>query len=404
MTELLIRATVNDAALLRRLYGLGGTGRAAAVPSRIVVDAHTPVGGSEIAAIARRAGVPLLIDPQTFYLQDRQHPEDKWAKLPFADPARMTPGDLHRPERRHAVIERSIEHQIAHGATAIIPPYVHLEKPTSEWIEVQAELWRATRRYLDDSGLALPVTAVFALGWRLLHPVQGPKALAPVLSALDMLAPAEVALATSKVGAGVKPADRLIDLILMIERLCLKYPVLAWQQGVLGQACVVAGATGYETGIGWREKCDLQSKMTEHRRPPSGTGPGPRPVYVRALGHSVPAKTVAALHAHRSLWRDVLCTDQRCCPPAGTAMLHDARAHAVVSRALSLAQLDTIPQPVWQWHHLADQADAAVSLAEKINRIAATNPGVCRVDLALLTAIRTVAHHRRHDGRFRKVA
>ncbi|MCF8786840.1 hypothetical protein [Rhodococcus ruber] len=404
MAELLIRAAANDAALLRRLYGLGGGGRAAATPSRIVVDAHTPVGGSEIPAIARRAGVPLLIDPQTFYLQDRQHPEDKWARLPFADPARLTPGELRRPERRQAVIERSIDHQLTHGATAIIPPYVHLENAASEWIAVQAELWRATRRYLDDSGLALPVTAVFALGWRLLHPVQGPNALAPALSALDVLAPAEVALATSKVGAGVKPADRLTDLILMIGRLRPKYPVLAWQQGILGQTCVVAGAAGYETGIGWREKCDLQSKMAEHRQPPSLGGPGPRPVYVHALGHSVPAKTVAALQPHRSLWRAVLCTDQRCCPPAGAAMLHDARAHAVVSRALSLAQLDTIPQAVWRWHHLADQADAAVGLAGKINRTAATESGIGRVDLRPLTAIQTVAHLRRHDGRFRKVA
>ncbi|CDZ90284.1 hypothetical protein QM787_26210 [Rhodococcus ruber] len=85
-------------------------------------------------------------------------------------------------------------------------------------------------------------------------------------------------------------------------------------------------------------------------------------------------------------------------------MLHDARAHTVVNRARSLAQLDTIPQTVWQRHRLADQADTAASLAGKINRTAATEPGIGPVDVRPLTAIQAVAHLRRHDGRFRKVA
>ena len=270
MADLLIRASSNDAVLLRRVFGFDGHPRAAAVPNRIVVDAHTVARTDAISDIARRAGVPFLVDPQTYLLQDRQHDGDKWASLPFADPAIWTPGEALSPTKRDALIRESINHQVTHGATSIIAPYVHLEKATSGWIDVQAQLWLDTRRYLDKEGLALPVVAVLAPGWRLLHPIQGQKALASVFGALETLTPHEVALAASRVAAGVDPGSRLMDLVLMIERLKARYPLIAWQQGVLGEACISAGAIGYETGIGWREKCDLQNTMAQHRRPSQG--------------------------------------------------------------------------------------------------------------------------------------
>lgn len=41
MAELLIRASSQDGALLRRIYGIDGISAASARPDRIVVDAHT---------------------------------------------------------------------------------------------------------------------------------------------------------------------------------------------------------------------------------------------------------------------------------------------------------------------------------------------------------------------------
>lgn len=218
MADLLIRASSNDAVLLRRVFGFGGHPRAAAVPNRIVVDAHTVARTDAISDIARRAGVPFLVDPQTYLLQDPQHDGDKWSSLPFADPAIWTPGEALSPTKRDGLIRESINHQVTHGATSSIAPYFHLEKATSGWIDVQAQLWLDTRRYLDKEGLALPVIAVLAPGWRLLHPIQGQKALAPVFGALETLTPQEVALAASRVAAGVDPGSRLMDLVLMIER------------------------------------------------------------------------------------------------------------------------------------------------------------------------------------------
>jgi hypothetical protein len=67
------------------------------------------------------------------------------------------------------------------------------------------------------------VIAVLAVSWRVLNPVQGHVALA--LAALSTLAPREIALAASKVDKGVRTRDRVMDLILMIERLRRDFPV-----------------------------------------------------------------------------------------------------------------------------------------------------------------------------------
>jgi hypothetical protein len=79
-----------------------------------------------------------------------------------------------------------------------------------------------------------------------------------------------------------------MDLVLMIERLRRNYPVIAWQQGHLGEISVAAGALGYECGIGWREGCDLGTAMNAHRKSPSSGPRAARPVFVPKLGRSIP--------------------------------------------------------------------------------------------------------------------
>lgn len=268
MAELLIRAGSGDVALLRRVFG----GTAGSVspwrPHRIVLDAHVAAAKPEITTIARRAGVPLVIDPQTYYLQDFQHPADPWARLAFADAAKHAPDDLATPARQDWLIAETIEFQLAHGATMLVPPYVHTERVNDGWVEVQTSLWRRTRRYLDQQGLRVPTLAVVALGWRLLNRTAWPSALFPLRRSLVELDPTEVALAASKIDDGVHPDERLVTLMAVIRRLRRTAPIIVWQQGVLGEAAVAAGAAGYETGLGWRERCDLRSAMSTHRQPP----------------------------------------------------------------------------------------------------------------------------------------
>jgi hypothetical protein len=404
MAELLVRASTLDAALLRRIYGLEGRPAVARRPSRIVVDAHTPLGTGDIGATARRAGVPLLIDPQTFYLQGVQHTSDPWAShLPFGRADQLSPADCDAFAQEQ-LVAAVVSYQVHHGATAIIAPYVHIDRLDSEWIDIQAGLWQRTRRYLDRENIALPVTAVLAIGWRVLHPTQGYAALAPALSALSMLEPREVALAASKIDQGVRPQDRAMDLVLMIERLRRDIPVIVWQQGHLGELAVAAGAAGYECGIGWRERCDLGVAAGAHRHPQLSGTRSPRPVFISALGRSVPKQSLEALGDHRELWLRVMCADVECCPAGGAGLLGDARAHAVVQRRQRLDQIDRIARPVWRWQHLAETADEGLNLAQRLNRQAAAVAAIKHIDTGALQAISAVSHTRRVDTRSRRVA
>jgi len=403
MAQLLIRAGSQDTALLRRVFGLDGGRGAAWRPDRLVVDAHVPGQTDDLAMLARRAGIPLLVDPQTYYLQDHQHPDDLWARLPFAAAESLSAADLSVRHRQDQLVADCVRYQISAGATAIIPPYVHLEHAGDDYIAVQAALWRRTAVYLSDQQIELPVVAVVALGWRLLDQTIGKRALAPLWNALTALDPDEVAVAASKVHLGARPFDRLNELVVLIQQLSRHYPVLAWQQGLLGEACVAAGATGYETGIARREHCDVPTSKSDRRAPYQ---PGPRsarPVYVRRLGRAIPKNTVRQLRKHRSLWVQVLCDEPRCCP-AGDQVLGDARQHAIVSRARDLAELSTVQRESWRWARLADRSRAGLQLASKINVLAGQTPTVSRINLGALTAIHVVADRRRQQRKLSRAA
>src|SRR5205823_373102 len=53
-----------------------------------------------------------------------------------------------------------IEFQLSHGATAIIPPYPHLNDPEDLWLPIALEWLREARAYLDSAGVALPMVAI----------------------------------------------------------------------------------------------------------------------------------------------------------------------------------------------------------------------------------------------------
>lgn len=403
MVELLVRAGSGDAALLRRVFGDVTEPTSSSRPHRIVVDAHVAVAKPEIARIARRAGAPMVVDPQTHYLQDVQHPADPWARLGFAHAAKHTAEELSEPARQDWLVAESIEFQLAHGATVLVPPYVHIERVNDGWVEVQTSLWHRTRRYLDQQDLHLPTLAVLALGWRLLNRTTWPSALHPLCRALTDLDPTEVALAASKIDDGVHPDQRLVTLIAVIGLIRQRFPVIAWNQGVLGEAAVAAGAVGYETGLGWRERCDLPGAMSAHREPPSG-GFGARPVYIPALKRSIPKRTIQQLIVHPTIIAELVCQDPACCPGGQQALLGDARAHALASRIRALRELDQPVQPAWKWNFLAQQSAAGVELARRINIIADGTPGMWKINAAALGAIHTVAENRRQTLGRRRAA
>jgi hypothetical protein len=398
MAELLIRAGSQDAALVASVLGGPRQHR----PHRVVVDAHVASAAPSIGQSAKTAGLPFLIDPQTFYLQDTQHPVDPWAQLTFGEPQRSSPSDLLHPQRIEALVAAVVDYQLARGATAIVMPYVHVEVADNGWPQVQAALWRATRRHLDRSGLALPTVAVLALGWRLLDRSSWPVGLDRLRPALDQAEPTEVALAASKVDAGVKPEERLASFLAVTRRLTRRHPVLAWQQGVLGEAAVAAGAAGYECGMAWRERCDLRAAMAAHRRRPSGGGA--RPVYVAALKRGIPKASLRALLEHPRIAPELVCLDVSCCPGGRRALLDDSRAHAIRARLRNVEAVAQANRSAWRWHLLAQEAAVGLELASRINVAASRSADVARVDESALRALFAVAENRRQITRRRPAA
>lgn len=397
MAELLLRVGSPDRALLGGL--MLGAVPPPALPDRVVVDAHVAASTDALSAIARTAGVPFMVDPQTHYLQDRQHSADAWSLLTFATPAALTPADL-GPARQQQLIEQALAFQLEHGATQLIVPGVHIEGSDDGWTQVQLGLLRRARRYLDRERIRLPVSAPIHLSWRLLAMPVWEQALEPLRRAALELGAAELLLAAGKSDKGVRPDDRLADLIAVIAHLRRDLPVVAWQQGTLGEACVAGGAAGYECGIGWRETCDLRGASAGHRSAPATDPPlGRRPVYVHRLRRSLPARSVEALSAYPRLRALLTCPDYDCCPDGASTLLGDARHHAVLARARSMQTLSLIQRQSWRWASLATDTEQGLLLAERINRLAGTNTAVNRVDTGALRAIHDQALVRRRSRR-----
>lgn len=183
----------------------------------------------------------------------------------------------------------------------------------------------------------------------------------------------------------------------VLGRLAPRHPVLVWQQGVLGPAAVAAGATGYESGIGWRERCDLPGTAAQHRK--ANPGGAARPVYITTLQRSMPKPSLRALHGNPRLIAELTCLDPSCCPNGRRDLLNDMRAHAITSRLAALRDLTAPAQPAWRWHHLARLAREGIDLAHSINTYAASTRGVSHINLAALQATLNLADHRRQTLR-----
>lgn len=391
-----LRAGGNDEAWLRQLYGLlPDSTRASFVPDRLVVDAHVPLttSGANLGEVARLAGVPFLVDPETYFLQDVQDESASWCKTPFASAQAHTPTDLLKPALQEDLVCNVVDYQLAQGATAVIPPYVHIDRPDDGWVRVQRDLWHQTARYLRQAGINLPVVAVLALGWRCLQPATF-RHLGQLWAPLSALDPQEVALAASKSHKGARREERIADLLMFVQRMADSHSVTMWQQGLLGEACVIAGASGYECGAGWRESCDLQSRMSKDRHPRSGH-PGSRPVYISALGRSIPKRRLELGRQKRQLWGRLICASADCCPPNGQDLLRDARSHDIVARIRDLRELSATSAINWRWHRIAQRLEGGVALAEQLNSLAPSSSAIPQIDVAGLKALYQVADIRR---------
>jgi hypothetical protein len=101
MSELAIRAAMNDHLVLGDLLTPRPGPRLASRPvaSQLVADAHVASARPVLAELARDAGIPYVVDPDTVLLQSDVAVGDRWVQLPYgvADalvPAQIRVGEL----------------------------------------------------------------------------------------------------------------------------------------------------------------------------------------------------------------------------------------------------------------------------------------------------------------------
>lgn len=383
--ELLIRPGRNDHRMVEDLVAPGASGRGLGVRppiGRLVLDAPVVASRPQFAEAAVAAGLPVLVDPMTFLLQQPTDPDNAWSRLPFATADALDPESLADRGRRRRLVARAVDFQLQHGATIIVPPYFGAAGPADPWFELTLGCLHDTAEYLRHLDARLPINPVLAGRLdRFARPAQlhaGVDRFAE--AARDVGAQAVAAL----LGPAGKPKDnyaKVLHLFTAVRR--LRRPGLAvhaWRQGAYGAALVAAGLQGYETGVTYGESTDLAAAARCRRPapPPEATedeekqGGGGVGVYIPALGRSVARQAVEALDAHLPTRALLVCDDPVLCCPHGMQSTLGAgrRAHAVRSRARYLAQIDQMPtQASWRLHKIAADAQQAAHSITVMNKV-----------------------------------
>jgi hypothetical protein len=381
MSELLIRPGHNDhlvvADLLAPSVGAVLLPHTRPAISRLVLDAPLAAREPQFREAAQDAGVPLLIDPLTPLLQSEVDPADAWAKLPFAQGPAQSAELLGNPFMQQTLIEQSVQFQVEHGASAIIPPYFYAESPQDPYFDASLTTIAATARYLRHNNITLPLFIILCVqrrafvGQRVWH--AGIDRFAS--AALDV-GPQSLALCVSPMGSGEEKLSTVLSTFTMAQRLKdTGARLVVWRQGFYGPGLVAAGLDGYETGIGLREGTNIAS-LRNARKPRTPDPDAKRRaasagVYLAGLGRSVQRPVAKILFEHHALRSQLMCDDRRCCPKGGSSMLEDPRPHAVRARGRQLRHIESMPHTAWRLHDVSKEAYAAALLAAKANEVLA---------------------------------
>lgn len=383
--ELLIRPGREDHLVVADLIAPGGAGRSfgARPPvSRLVLDAPLAVSRPQFAEDARAAGLPVAIDPLTFLLQGETDPDHGWTRLPFATAGAVTPAQLADHGLRRRLVSLTVDFQIEHGATVIVPPYFYAGGPTDPWFDVSLTCLTDTAAYLRHLDARLPLSPV--LTGRLDRFARPAHWAAGIDRFAGTAMAAGAQIVATQLGPAGKPKDnyaKVLHLFQAAQR--LRRPGLAvhaWRQGAYGPALVAAGLQGYETGISVGESTDLAAAARSRRPAPppepdqedKAQGGGGGAVFLAPLGRSVPRRVVDALHANLATRALIVCDDATVCCPNGISSTLGAgrRAHAVRSRARYLAAIDRMPaHPAWRLHKVAQDALAGAHLINVANGV-----------------------------------
>lgn len=395
MASLLIRAAMNDHMVVGDLLAPGGGPRLASGHppiSQLVADAHVAAARPVLADHAQAAGIPYLVDPGTPLLQASVDPEDRWAKLPFAEAEAMAPEDVPLDQ----LIESVIEFELERGATVVIPPYFYASSPADPWFRLTVRSIQRTADHLQAAGIRLSLLPVLCAQLQSFSPLTAWNVGLDRFAAIALdTGSTSMAICLSPAGRGT---DRYGKVMQLFQAACRMkehgVSVLAWRQGIYGPGLVAAGLDGYECGLGTGEQTDIARRQFS-RKPrkdgehTSGSGAG---IFIEPLGRSVPRRVGQLLLGNVTMRPKVMCDDESCCPSVA-ATLDNSRPHAVRTRARTLAELAAQPHRRWRLNHIARHASAAATLAAQANRVLAAEGVKERIKASNLEALAETVRH-----------
>jgi hypothetical protein len=373
--ELLIRPSVNDHKVVADLLAPLGPGVGRPL-SRLVLSAQDAARNSDFRDLAAKSGTPVLIDPMTVLFQGEVAGDDPWvADVSFGRAEAYSAEELANPFILDAIAAQSLEFQVDHGATAIIPPYFYADRPESPSFAASLAAIVRTAKRMRSEGISLPLVPILCAQLQgFAHRPGWQAALDRFASAAIDVGPQALGLFLSPVGNGDESYSKVLDLLVAGRHVAnLGVPVLAWRQGTYGPALVAAGLAGYECGMGIGESSNARGYLNQHKpRETKGSRFSAQGTYLPALGRSVPPKIARILLSDRALRGRLVCSDVRCCPRGAESMLASkGRLHAVRARDRYLRELAEIPDPGWRLHHVARAAASARVLATKANELLA---------------------------------
>jgi hypothetical protein len=342
--------------------------------SRLVVDAHIAESRPQFASAARQAGIPFLVDPLTPLLEGELRTDDAWARLPFGQPERVASSRLREKASREWLVESVVRFQVEMGATSVIPPYLYAVSPQDPRFEASLALIRETGLYLERNRIPLRIIPVLAAQLQRFAPEatweEGVDRFRTVATEVDN---DFIAMCLSPLGDGRDSYDKVLGAFNVAQRLQNSASVIAWRQGIYGEALVAAGVAGYESGGGSREQTNV-ARLVASRKPSKSetSGGGPRVgVYLEPIGRSVPKPVAQALLGSLQMRAKVMCDDESCCPDGPIDTLDHPREHAIRTRARALWALEAMPERSWRLHRIARKSRASATIARQATEILA---------------------------------
>ncbi len=333
-------------------------------PSGVVVDARSPELILNLLNACHAASVEVVLDPLSVELST----PGGFAKSGVRD-LTWALAKYHRAEDFSDVIRQHTAQEIAEtavhmGATAVLAPTHVLETSVSGWLPVDVDLVVRLRAALDGCG-GRGISIYYPLIARLQTLLSSSAALRTYL---ERLAGDEVidalwlrAVCYDAHSARSTQIRRYVEVARSMH--ALKVPVVAERTGTFGVALAAFGIVGgAESGVFAGERYDIRH-LTKPQKHSGRGGPSMR-VYLPSIGAFLNrAKAEAFLKAPGI--RNWFVCQERCCARGVNDMVREPRRHFIVSRALELERLGSVPVEIRASHYLESWLRPATDRATK---------------------------------------